>query len=135
MAHVFTYGSLMFPRVWSRVVCGVYRSSKAVAEGHQRSMLRGEIYPAMVARAGQCVEGVVYLDVDAADLARLDAFEGKDYRRSPLKLRLENGESLAAETYLYLRIEQLTDTPWEPSTFDEERFLAAYPGWSWKDGV
>ena len=80
--NIFTYGSLMFPNVWEQVVRGRYASVKAALEDHARYAIAGESYPGMVAQTGATVEGILYLDIDAADIARLDTFEGHDYRRA-----------------------------------------------------
>ncbi len=105
--HIFTYGSLMFPAVWTRVVAGCYRSTGACLAGFRRRRVRGEDYPCLERSAGEdgngddggdgghCgdggntgdggdhgqVMGVLYLDVAPADIASLDAFEGADYCR------------------------------------------------------
>lgn len=125
-AHVFTYGSLMFPPVWERVVRGHYRSAPAVASDHARYAIRGETYPGMVPGPGQQVAGVLYFDVAPQDLAALDAFEGEAYRRVTLPLRLDSGETVQAETYLYLDIGRLAGAPWEPEAFQMQRFLDTY---------
>lgn len=124
--HVFTYGSLMFAPVWTRVVRGDYRSAPAVADGHARHAIAGETYPGMVASAPDRVEGVVYFDVDAADLAALDAFEGADYRRADIDVRLADGSVMRAAAYLYLRTERLAAAPWRPDAFQMQRFLDTY---------
>jgi len=123
--NVFTYGSLMFPDVWERVVRGRYRAVRAVADGHARFAIDGETYPGMVPAAGGSVEGVLYIDVDAADLAALDAFEGADYRRDTIRVGTDHG-SVDAATYIYLRSARLLDRPWEPDAFQKQRFLDSY---------
>lgn len=125
MSHVFTYGSLMFPEVWTRVVAGTYRAVHGRVEGHQRFEVRDETYPGMVARADCVVEGVLYLDVDAADLARLDAFEGEDYLRATLPVLSDDGP-YDAETYIYRLHDRLHDRLWLPEAFAMDRFLATY---------
>lgn len=127
-SHVFTYGSLMFAPVWRRVVHGAYASLPAVADGYVRQAIRGETYPGMVPLDAGSVEGVLYLDVDQDDIAALDAFEGEEYRRVPLAVTLASGETMQAETYLYLRPENLSGLPWQPDSFELERFVRTYCG-------
>ena len=80
--NVFTYGSLMYPRVWELVVSGHYRSLRGTVRGFERRRISGEVYPALVRGAPEsAVEGVLYLDVSAADVAALDRFEGEPYAR------------------------------------------------------
>lgn len=124
--HVFTYGSLMFADVWQRVVRGQYRSVPVTLDGYARFAVRDETYPGIVERAGARVNGVLYFDVDATDLAALDYFEGQDYRRMTVPVVAQNGGSLDAETYLYLAVQKLLDQPWEPEAFQMQRFLQTY---------
>ena len=82
--HIFTYGSLMFPEIWQRVVRGDYRSAPATAPGYARYALADDTYPEMIVNEKATVEGVFYFDVDAQDVAALDAFEGSEYRRDSI---------------------------------------------------
>jgi len=123
---VFTYGSLMFPEVWHRVVRGDYRSAQATLAGHARFALKDETYPGVVVQPESEVAGLLYFDVSAADVAALDAFEGHEYRRVPVGVRLDSGEIVDAQTYLYLLPEKLSDSPWMPEAFQMERFIGSY---------
>lgn len=125
-AHVFTYGSLMFPEVWQRVVRGDYRSAPAVLDGHARFALAGETYPGTIARTGASVAGIVYFHVSDADVAALDAFEGSEYRRDRVQVRLDSGALEDAHTYIYLRPQKLSESPWLPEKFQMQRFLGTY---------
>lgn len=124
--HVFTYGSLMFPEVWQRVVRGRYRGARARLDGYARFAITGETYPGMVAAPGASVEGVLYFDVTPADIAALDAFEGKEYRRDVVRVALESGESVEAGTYIYLLPQKLSGSPWLPEAFQMQRFIGSY---------
>lgn len=126
MSHVFTYGSLMFDAVWSRVVQGRYASIEGSIEGHGRFAIDGEDYPGMVPRADARVAGVLYLDVDDVDLTRLDQFEGDDYRREVVTVTASDGVAREAQTYVYLRAERLLASAWEPDAFAMQRFLETY---------
>ena len=123
--RVFTYGSLMFPEVWSLVVAGRYRRVDARLDGHARFAIRGEHYPGMVSVAGGQVAGVLYLDVDDADLARLDHFEGDDYVRRPVDVATDDG-MLRAETYVYRLHDRLLTSAWAPDAFAMQDFIATY---------
>jgi gamma-glutamylcyclotransferase (GGCT)/AIG2-like uncharacterized protein YtfP len=125
-AHVFTYGSLMFPEVWSLVVRGDYRSTQATLHGHTRFAIDGETYPGMVTVPDGRVTGVLYLDVGDDDLARLDVFEGDDYRRINATVVDPDGASHVAETYLYLPTDRLLASPWHPDAFAMQRFIETY---------
>ncbi|HYD96784.1 MAG TPA: gamma-glutamylcyclotransferase family protein [Noviherbaspirillum sp.] len=125
-SHVFTYGSLMFPEIWTRVVRGHYRAMPARLDGHARFEIVGETYPGMVERRGSVVEGVLYLDVAPADIDALDAFEGAEYRRAAVQVRLESGETVEAGSYLYLLPQKLSESPWRPEAFQMARFIGSY---------
>lgn len=124
--NVFAYGSLMFPEVWNRVVHASYRSCPARLDRYRRHALVDVSYPAIVAEAGASVEGVLYLDVDAADLARLDAFEGAEYRRETVAVSSASGP-MAAQAYVWLDAARLAHRPWLPERFSIPAFLGAYP--------
>lgn len=122
-SHIFTYGSLMFPQVWRRVVSGNYRSSSARLDGYARFEIDNETYPGVIPQPGASVEGVLYFDVSPEDIAALDAFEGADYRRDTVQVTLGSSEIVVAGTYIYLRPEKLSESPWIPEAFQLERFL------------
>ncbi|WP_076592659.1 gamma-glutamylcyclotransferase family protein [Herminiimonas arsenitoxidans] len=124
--HIFTYGSLMFPEIWQRVVRGDYRSAAATAQGYARYALADDTYPGMITRSDAAVEGVVYFDVDAEDIAALDAFEGSEYRRDSVDVVIESGEIVIACTYIFLAGHRLSDVPWEPQAFQMSRFIGSY---------
>ena len=124
--HIFTYGSLMFPQIWQRVVRGSYRSAPATAHDFIRLALAGDTYPGMVGRAGEQVEGVLYFDVDAQDVAALDAFEGCEYERAEIAVKMSAGEIVIAGTYIFLARQRLSAVSWEPQAFQMSRFIGAY---------
>ena len=124
--HVFTYGSLMFPAVWERVVRGEYRSVPAMLPGYARYEVSGETYPGMVPQADSAVNGVLYLDVDDADLLALDVFEGSEYRRDVVTVSVTAEENLTAVTYVFTADERLTDKVWEAESFRITHFMDAY---------
>lgn len=134
MQHVFTYGSLMFEPVWSRVVHGGYASRPATLRGFQRLAVKGEEYPVAVpASPHSGISGVLYLDVQAGDIARLDAFEGEYYVRQKQPVTTETGEILTAGVYILKnRYRQIAaNSAWDAEAFAAhgiQRFLARYRG-------
>ena len=127
--NVFTYGSLMFDEVWCKVVAGRYQSEAATLHDCRRFAVSGVSYPGVVAMAGERVAGLLYLDVSPDDLARLDAFEGAEYRREALTVTLANGATVCAWTYVWLDHGRLSDAPWLSEAFRLGEFLETYaPG-------
>ena len=124
--NVFTYGSLMFDEVWRRVVAGHYRSAPATLHGYRRFEVGGVTYPGMIAAPGEQVSGLLYLDVGADDMARLDAFEGAEYRRDALQVMLAGGETVYAWSYVWLDQARVTDAPWQSEAFRLREFLQTY---------
>lgn len=127
-SNIFTYGSLMFPEVWRRVVRGDYRCAPASVAGYARYAIAGETYPGMIRLGDGRVEGVVYFDVAAQDVAALDVFEGAEYRRDTVTVRLQSGAVAEAATYIYLVPGRLLESPWLPESFQMQRFLDTYCG-------
>ena len=101
MVHVFTYGSLMFDPVWSRIVAGNYDRCDAILHGYDRKGVRGEVYPVLVPSSMHSqVQGIVYFDVSESDLSRLDRFEGEYYLRKTEQVVTEKKKSIPAEVYV-----------------------------------
>ena len=139
--NVFTYGSLMYPQVWDRVVRGRYRSAAATLAGFSRRALIDASYPAAVPDPGGRISGRIYFDVDADDLARLDAFEADEYRRDEVEVEVEaEAEAEAgtgtgvgtpprareatrparAQLYVYLVASRLAPNDWDAARFERE---------------
>jgi len=133
--HVFTYGTLMFPEVWQVVVGRPFITAVGHAAGFRIFRVRDALYPGIFAAAStDAVQGVVYLDVDFATLARLDRFEDDFYRRQPIVVVCDDGQQLEAEAYIVPdeRRDVLTTEPWSGDDFvargDLDRFLANFAG-------
>jgi gamma-glutamylcyclotransferase (GGCT)/AIG2-like uncharacterized protein YtfP len=118
--HVFTYGTLMFPEVWQAVVGRKFTTVDATASGYAIYRVRDAVFPGIIA-AGErdMVRGVVYLDVDAASLGRLDRFEDDFYRRETLSLTCDDGQRRAADAYVVpdTNREVLTAETWQADRF------------------
>jgi gamma-glutamylcyclotransferase (GGCT)/AIG2-like uncharacterized protein YtfP len=124
--HIFTYGSLMFPEVWSRVVKGDYTSCHAWLSGYARRQVHQKDYPALIpAHAENVVQGKVYFDVAAEDQIALDAFEGEEYQRRTEKLLTPEGNEIAVEVYLFKPefLHQIQDAEWDVSHFEQNLLL------------
>ena len=137
MAHVFTYGTLMWPDIMARV-CGpacapLAPPLAATLAGHARHPVRGQDYPAMVPAAGHQVVGRLYLDLPEAAWARLDLFEGDEYERHEVLVTLADGSWQRAWTYLFKpgHAARLEAGDWDEAAFEREgkaRFVSRYVG-------
>ncbi len=119
----------MFAPVWKHVVRGEYMSAIASAPGVRRGAVPNEEYPGCERNVHSSTSGRVYLGVDAADLNRLDTFEGAHYWREAILVKTDNGQSMPAWIYLYRFPETLTSTDWSPDRFERNgmaKFLAHY---------
>ncbi len=134
MPHVFTYGSLMYEQIWNLVVEGVYLKSTATISGFIRRAVIGEDYPALLGPAGSAeTEGILYFNVTAADLCRLDEFEGRYYARKQEPVVVEDGSTFAAQVYIFKdRYRHLvSEIEWDPAQFETagmKRFIQNYTG-------
>jgi gamma-glutamylcyclotransferase (GGCT)/AIG2-like uncharacterized protein YtfP len=129
MNTVFTYGSLMFAPVWTHVVRGHYASAVASALGVRRGAVTGEHYPGCRRDDHARTQGQVYFNVNAADMKRLDTFEGAHYWRESILIATDDRQTLPAWIYLYKMPEKLSTADWSPTQFEREgmaKFLATY---------
>ena len=72
--------------------------------------------------------GRVYFNVSDEDIARLDQFETERYLRVSVAVTIEE-DAFAAETYMALNLDELSDTDWDVSHFEREglpKFLTTY---------
>lgn len=133
MAHVFTYGSLMFDKVWSSLVSKSYEHLQGTLFGFERKCIRNEQYPAIVPGSiTASVDGVLYFNVSGDDLLRLDAFEGSYYTRQTVQIQTDNnifnGEAyILGSSYHHI----VTPEAWDPKRLADEGledFIATYFG-------
>ena len=100
--NIFTYGTLMFPEIWDRVVGRRYPKTEATIRGYQRRKIKGEPYPALVhGNPHDRVTGVLYLGVTAEHLTRLDRFEAETYKRIEVRCKTAEGKVFPALAYLF----------------------------------
>lgn len=118
---VFTYGSLMYDAVWGALVPAGGRSVGARLEGWRRHALREATYPGIVPAQGHRVEGRLWLEVAPAGLARLDAFEGSEYRRETVRVQpLDGSAACDAEVWAWLDGGRLLDHDWDARAFERD---------------
>jgi len=129
--HVFTYGTLMFPQVWQAVVGRTFHSVGGTAAGYAIYRVCNAVFPGIVAAAASdAVRGVVYLDVDASSVERLDRFEDDFYRRVTIDIACDDGFQRPADAYV-VPLEHrlvLTDEIWQADDFVASGGLAEFIG-------
>lgn len=132
--NVFTYGSLMFHKVWVKVVRGTYENVDARLYGYRRTKVKDEPYPCVFPAAkADYVEGKVYLDVANEDIGALDRFEGEYFQRELQDCELTDGRKIIACVYVFKKqyMSLIQDEDWDPDWFSRIgmcSFLAEYKG-------
>ncbi|HEV7662232.1 MAG TPA: gamma-glutamylcyclotransferase family protein [Chloroflexota bacterium] len=89
--HVFAYGSLVDPRCLDNVLGHPHLGERLAARlaGFERRTSSTYPYPFVEIADGRTVDGVLIMDLDAADLAALDRYEEVDdgvYQRTPVEV-------------------------------------------------
>jgi gamma-glutamylcyclotransferase (GGCT)/AIG2-like uncharacterized protein YtfP len=130
--HMFTYGSLMIPRVMEVISGRLFDAAPARLQGYVRYALRGETYPGLVEEAAAATDGVLWRDVDDDSLRRIDAFEGDWYERQAVQVLVEE-DAMPAETYVLIEAQRhrVSRRPWSRARFESrylQRFLCSYGG-------
>lgn len=91
--QLFVYGTLMLPEVQEKVFGRVTTGQPDRLDGYLKSSITfgDKTYPIAVQNEKASMEGVVFsLTID--ELARIDRYEGKEYRRIRVKL-VSGGEA------------------------------------------
>jgi gamma-glutamylcyclotransferase (GGCT)/AIG2-like uncharacterized protein YtfP len=100
MENLFAYGTLMCEDIMEDVSGCRLSPVPGTLTGYSRRSVRGEHYPALVPHEAGRVEGVVYRDVPDSAWERLDRFEGEMYARRRVQIKLNDGSTLPAATYM-----------------------------------
>ena len=157
----FFYGTLMAPSVLYRVIYGnpqpmEYQkqqtsSAPALLEGYERRKVQACDYPAITTCEGGCVRGLLVTGLRDMDLKHLDTFEGCQYTREVVKVRVlregeedeknggekgakadqvgSEGELVEAQTYVWSEdVKYLEEEEWDFEEFRREKL-------HWWDGV
>jgi hypothetical protein len=129
------YGSAN-PEPWQKRLTTV---RPAILESHRRHRVKYMSYPAIVPCTGSSVRGSVVTGLTQGDVYRLDIFEGDQYVREKVNVKvlknvdlgegLQNGEleehaseQVEAETYIWKDdLSELEDDEWDFEEFKKER--------------
>lgn len=100
---LFVYGTLMDAEVRALVIgrpLDGAQAQPAILKNMRRVYIAGRVYPMVVPRRGDAVSGLLLTGLSDEDFARLDAFEGGDYRRERQSVWLDGAiEPLNAWLY------------------------------------
>ncbi|KAF1962498.1 hypothetical protein CC80DRAFT_487943 [Byssothecium circinans] len=166
----FFYGTLMAPPVLHRVIWGtstpptpthasLLRIRPAILHAHQRHKVRHADYPAILpSTPTSSVRGTLVQGLTDGDIWRLDIFEGSEYQRQKVKVRVleqkdgerggggdaggigdlhqreednVEGEEVEAETYVWISgADALEASEWDFSEFVRDKMKR----WTGEDG-
>lgn len=117
--NVFVYGPLMLVDVVKAAVGRELTRRGATVNGYMQLRLKDQSQAALIPFPDAVTEGVVYMDVDAESLRRMDAFLGNAFERGYVNVQAGEGEWVEAETHFFRlsRRKELSAKPW-----DEEEF-------------
>jgi hypothetical protein len=113
--RVFFFGSLMDRELLALVIGRAIEDlgvAAAVIHGFARRRARDESFPVLVPHPGGRAEGVLVTDLTAADIARIQFFEGSDYALAALRVECR-GERLAAQVFLPTARLAAEETAWD----------------------
>lgn len=122
--RLFCYGTLQIPAVLEAVIGRPLAGLDARLPGFSAFMIRGEVYPGIVRTAGGMTAGRLYPSCSPLELAVLDRFEGRLYRRLALPVTTADGRRVRAWVYGIAcgREKMLTATPWRLEVFTRARY-------------
>ncbi|ETS02826.1 hypothetical protein M419DRAFT_7604 [Trichoderma reesei RUT C-30] len=135
----FFYGTLMAPEVFFSVcyadkqppkaIQDLHTFTPAILDGYCRHRVQYADYPAIVEEPGHCVRGMYATGLTDANIHKLDIFEGDEYKRIKVKVKLlkmedgkeVEGEVKEADVYVFLNPDQLEKREWDFEEFREQR--------------
>jgi gamma-glutamylcyclotransferase (GGCT)/AIG2-like uncharacterized protein YtfP len=118
VSSFFAYGTLSIPVVMAELTGRALEDVPASVAGYARRRMRGRAYPAAVPDPAGVIEGRLYHGLDAATLARIDRFEGRQYERKRVEA-LVGGDRVPADLYVLREAYRATavDEPWDREAF------------------
>jgi gamma-glutamylcyclotransferase (GGCT)/AIG2-like uncharacterized protein YtfP len=126
---LYAYGTLQVPDIIAHIVGRRLAGRPARLFGYARYRISDRVYPAIVPAAGADVVGILYSGLDAAELTRLDDYEGDIYERRELSV-LVGDANVAACTYVLRpqHLHRLSGEPWDLLQFERDH-LQSYLAW------
>ena len=109
----------MAPDIMEYVAGENFPHTKATLHGYQRKLVEGEFFPAIIAKANNHTEGVLYTGLTQTALQRLDRFEETLYQRHKVSVAVKESETQIAFAYV-LRPEYsylFSNSDWDPEIY------------------
>ncbi|KAF4120544.1 AIG2-like family [Geosmithia morbida] len=104
--------------------------SPAILHGYCRHRVKSADYPAIIQEEGHSVRGIYATGLTDANLVKLDYFEGSEYERKGVKVRLvqdgtalTGGEEKDAVAYVFLLSNRLERGEWDFEHFRKEKMM------------
>ena len=100
----FFFGTLMDRDLLERVAgqpVSARQIEPAAIAGYRRTGVIGRAYPILVRSTGSRTAGIVVHGLDGRAARRLDAYEGSNYRLTPVTVTQANGRAIEAVVYLF----------------------------------
>jgi gamma-glutamylcyclotransferase (GGCT)/AIG2-like uncharacterized protein YtfP len=99
--HLFCYGTLRVPEIARVVLNGTLPAAQPAAlAGYGCYAIAGKNYPAILPAADNCAVGLLYHRLTPADWARIDRYEGAEYKRIRVKVMTCDRRRIRAWTYV-----------------------------------
>ena len=111
LRRLFCYGTLQDEAVVAALLGGVPPARGAVLRGYRRVALPGRPWPGVIPVRGAVTLGTLYEQLSPADVARLDRYEGTEYRRAIVRV-LTSGRPCRSWIYLPRRTPRRAAAPW-----------------------
>jgi gamma-glutamylcyclotransferase (GGCT)/AIG2-like uncharacterized protein YtfP len=151
----FFYGTLMAPKVLHRVCHGptvplsttgnnAIAVRPALLKSYRRHRVLAADYPAIIPHESSTVRGTLVEGLTDGDIWRLDIFEGDEYERRKVKVRVitedthdepsedQLGDEVEAESYIWIAGEnRLEDEEWDFDEFMREKMVF----WAGEEGA
>ena len=117
----------MIPELMKAVIKRELIAEEAVLDVYRRVSLKDRNYPGIIQAEGSSVPGIYYERIDLELMACLDKFEGDEYRRDIVSIKLRSGRVLDAYVYLMSKIDVtlITENSWDLEAFRGE-YLEGY---------
>ncbi|KAK1778236.1 AIG2-like family-domain-containing protein [Copromyces sp. CBS 386.78] len=139
----FFYGTLMVPDVFYTVcynsktvpdvIASQHKFTPAILHGYSRRRVKWADYPGITEDAGHSVFGMFAEGLTKANLGKLDYFEGAEYQRRTVKVKLLDkvgdvtgegnveGEEREAQVYVFMPTQHLEEKEWDLEEFKRDK--------------